>query len=77
MTKPKAKPRAPEKFYTVAQAARVLKIHPESLRRAVREKTIPLQAYEQPSYRSKRKYFFKIIDVELLAAAREAAQKSK
>lgn len=75
----KSKSKAPDDpryYYTATQAADVLGIHPETLRRNVRNGDYPLKAYEQPAYRAKRKYFFKIIEVELFAAKLEAAGRS-
>ncbi len=72
-----------EDHYSVEEAAEALKIHPESFRRGLRKGLYPLKKVEQPDFQTKRKFFFSIVDVELMAAQRDqilerrAARKAK
>ena len=73
--KPARQPDTPDGYYDVDEAAYVLGVHRESLLRAVRRpkkrSRYPLTPFEKPSYRTHRKYYFKIEEVEAFKLQRE------
>lgn len=63
---------SPEGFLDKNEAAEVLGIHPESLLRAIRRKTLKLRVYRRPAERTHNKFFFDEEQVHRLKAQRDA-----
>lgn len=55
---------APAGFYDLKKVAELAGLHPESVLRGIREKRYKLTPHARPAWRTARKYFFRISEVE-------------
>ena len=65
---PRENDKSPEGFYSVEETAKLTGLHPESVLRGVREGRYKLAPHSKPAWRTARKYFFRIAEVEAFCA---------
>ena len=58
---------SPKGYMSVEEAAEFLEVHPESLRRAIRDNRLSIEVHEMKAWRARRKFFFKVEDVMALS----------